>query len=489
MVTASILAIMLIPVFGVADYFMYRPHFAILFGTRLVSLAMSGAILGLLQGRFGRRHPGWLGMALGVEAGLAIAVIPVYLTGVDTSHYVGMALLILSVAAMLPWEPLQLTLLAILLAAMFVTGALLNGVIPSLTGFVTQVSAILVAGAIALVISRLTERVRSWEFAARRALQAASKEKTRLIEHLRQTTAELEMLNYEMEDLLYVSSHDLRAPLINVQGFANEISTGLSDLGAHTSDAPEATAIRTEIQESLRFIQSAVSRMEALIAGLLNVSRIASRTDPTEEVRLQPVVETIIDSFRYQLEQHRIAVNVGHLATVRGDPDRLNQVFSNLVDNAIKYMGESARREIEIGMRNGNGAPPVFFVKDTGPGIPAESQEIVFRLFRRLANGVPGEGLGLTMVRKIIEKHGGRIWIESTPGEGTAFCFTLGSRVRARRGDDAEWEAPGHARPTAAPPSSVLTPIPEPASPCPPTQRPRGRSAPVEQHASNRRRQ
>jgi signal transduction histidine kinase len=437
MMLASILAMVLVPLFGAADYFMYRPHFAILFTARLVSVVVSGVIFGLLRGRFGKRYSSWLGVALGVEAGLAIGGIQVYVTGVATPHYVGVALLILSIAALLPWEPARLALLAVLLAAMFVTLALLNGVIPNVTAFVAQISAILVAAAIAVVVTVLSERLRSREFAARRALQVTSKEKTRLIEHLRQKTAELEILNHDMEDLLYVASHDLRAPLINVQGFANEVSLGLSELRSYTNDIPEAVGLHADIQESLGFIQSAVSRMDALIGGLLNVSRIATRTSPTDEVQLQRVVQKIVESFRYQLEQHRITINVGRLPSVKGDPVRLNQVFSNLVDNAIKYMGESPRREIEIGMRNGNGVPSVLFVKDTGPGIPVESQETVFRLFRRLANGVPGEGLGLTMVRKIIEKHGGRIWIESSPGQGSAFCFTLGSRVQAPRKGEA----------------------------------------------------
>jgi signal transduction histidine kinase len=427
MVIGSLVAMVLIPLFGIADYFTYRPYFAVLFGARLVSLVISAAIFGLLRYRFGRHDPLWLGIALTVEAGLAIAGVPVYVTGIATPHYVSMSLLILSVAALMPWQIFQLAFVAGVLAAMFIGGALLHGSIANANAFMTEVSAILVTGAIALLITDLSERMRSREFAARRELQRASKEKTRLIEHLRQKSAELEMLNQEMEDLLYVASHDLRAPLINVQGFANEVTLGLDELRAHSSEGPDAARIRADIEESLGFIRSAISRMDALIGGLLNVSRVATRTNPTQEVRLQTAVETIIESFRYQLEQQRIAVRVGPLPAVRGDPVRLTQVFSNLVDNAIKYMGDGPRREIEIGLRNGNDTRPTFFVRDTGPGIPAESHDTVFRLFRRLAvNGVPGEGLGLTMVRKIVEKHGGRIWIESSPGQGSTFCFTLG---------------------------------------------------------------
>jgi signal transduction histidine kinase len=426
MLVACLIAGGLVPLFGTTDYFMYRAQFAPLMGARVLSMLASAAVLFLVRSRLGRRHSPALGIALTFEVALAIAVVPVYINGVDTPHYVSVALLILAVAALLPWVASEVVVCAATLAVMFVAGALLHGGLSRTTAFMTQVSAILVTGAIALLIAALSEALRRREFLARRALHASSQEKTRLIEDLRQRKGELERLNQEMEDLLYISSHDLRAPLINVQGFANEVSRGMEGLAPYVRDANEATAWRADIQESLRFIQTAVTRMDGLIGGLLNVSRIATRTHPSEDVCLRSIAEKTVEAFHYQLEQRAITVRLGPLPTVRGDAVRLDQVFSNLVDNAIKYMGDSARREIEIGMRNGRGVP-TFFVKDTGPGIPAESYETVFRLFRRLSSAVPGEGLGLAMVRKIIEKHGGRIWIESAPGEGSTFCFTLGA--------------------------------------------------------------
>jgi signal transduction histidine kinase len=197
----------------------------------------------------------------------------------------------------------------------------------------------------------------------------------------------------------------------------------LADLRKLTTD-PQAAPIYTDIDESLRFIQSAIERMDSLIKALLDLSRISARTNPTETVALQTLMGKIVESFRYQLDHQQIRIEVGTLPSVRGDALRLTQVFSNLIDNAIKYMGKSSQRAIEIGVRHDNGTP-TFFVKDTGPGIPAESQETVFRLFRRLGDAVPGEGLGLTAVRKIVQKHGGRIWVESAAGEGSTFCFTL----------------------------------------------------------------
>lgn len=425
---ASILAMALVPLFGVSDYLEYRADVVTLVGVRVVSACLSGVILLLLRGSLGRRYPSELALVLGLEVGLAIAVVPVAITGADTP-YVSMALLILSLAALLPWTAMRAAFLSTMLTAMFVAGATVHGVVIG-RAFVTQVSAIVVTGAIAMVIARLSDRLRAREFAARRALGAASREKTRLIEDLREKTGALAALNQqwatlneEMEDLLYVASHDLRAPLINVQGFAREVRLSLSDLRGHTDATLEAKTICTDTDESLGFIDSAIQRMDGLIQGLLNVSRITTRTTPTDEVRLQEVVEKIIESFRYQLDQSRIQVTVGTLPTVRGDALRLTQVFSNLIDNAIKYMGDGPRRVIEIGTRSVDG--PTLFVQDSGPGIPVNSQEAVFRLFRRLTSGVPGEGLGLTMVRKIVEKHGGRIWIESTPGQGSTFLFTL----------------------------------------------------------------
>ncbi len=441
---AAWLALILVPVFGVTDYFLYPTHFAALMSLRMASVGCSAAILVLLRTSMGSRYPAYLTMLLAAEVGMAVCGMPVYYTGFQTPHYVTLSLLILSLAILIPWSPRQCAALSGALASMYVVAALLHGPISDVQAFVTQVSAVIAAGLIAVISLSVAERLRRSEFMSRAALQRALQEKSRLVDDLREKTVKLEALNLDMEDLLYVASHDLRAPLINVQGFAREVQLGLADLRDQGIANPEAKVIYDDIEESLRFILSAISRMDSLIGSLLNVSRIATRTNPSEQVALSPMLEKIVESFRYQLDQKRIELRVGGLPAVTGDAVRLNQVFSNLIDNAIKFMGESRRRSIEIGIRNGhangngdrrggerstaNGAgSPIFFVRDSGPGIPAESQDTVFRLFRRLGSTVPGEGLGLTMVRKIVEKHGGRIWIESSPGDGASFCFTLRS--------------------------------------------------------------
>lgn len=426
LVVAAVLGMALVPVFGLGDFFLYPDHVAALLMLRLGCLVITGAVFLLLQSPLGGRHPSWLGITLGVELGVGLAAIPVFIVGYETVHYVSLVLLILSGAVLLPLPPWRAALLSLALAAMYGAAALLRGPVSNVPLLMTQMSAILASGVIALVSMSVTETMRRKEFFMRAALQRASEEKTDLIDSMQEKTRTLAALNKDMEDVLYVASHDLRAPLINVQGFAREVQMGLKDLGAQEPGSPEAKAAFDDVEESLQFILTAIGRMDALIGALLNVSRIGTRTSPTERVALQPMVEKIVESFHYQLEEKKIEVAVGALPVVIGDAVRLNQVFANLVDNAVKYMGESERRQIEVGVRAA-GDGQAFFVRDSGPGISPEHQENVFRLFRRLSNGAPGEGLGLAMVRKIIEKHGGRIWIESAVGQGTTFYFTLGT--------------------------------------------------------------
>jgi signal transduction histidine kinase len=238
-------------------------------------------------------------------------------------------------------------------------------------------------------------------------------------------TGELQAVNREMEDLLYIASHDLRAPLINIQGFAYEARRELERV--METLPPDARRALADVAESLRFVDSSSGKMDTLISALLDVSRIASRDLAIEPVDLGALVHRISDSFRFVLQERGITLTLQPLPTVIADPVRIEQVFSNLIDNAIKYMGDG-RREIEVGcLREATAAR--YYVRDTGMGITAAELPKVFRLFRRgRAIGVPGEGIGLTMVRKIIERHGGRIWIESQEGQGTTVWFTIGER-------------------------------------------------------------
>ncbi len=247
---------------------------------------------------------------------------------------------------------------------------------------------------------------------------------------------QLEAKNLELSDFLYVVSHDLRAPLINLEGFSRALQDNLSTLdglmqmcdgnGAGIRAAQQAwPPLRAEITEALDFILRSVAKMDFLVKGLLELSRIDTRPNQPQAVELNAIVGDILGAMQYNINARGIEVTVEPLPTVVGDAVRLSQLFSNLIDNAIKYMKPRGEARIHIGCQECDDGYR-FFVRDTGLGIRAEDHAKIFRLFTRLCNsGVPGEGIGLTAVKKIVEKHKGRIWVESELGQGSTFWFTL----------------------------------------------------------------
>jgi signal transduction histidine kinase len=244
-------------------------------------------------------------------------------------------------------------------------------------------------------------------------------------------------------------SHDLRAPLINLEGFSRSLQDSLRTLeelmqpslssaegGAHASVRDAWPGLKSEIGESLDFILRSVTRMDGLVRGLLELSRIDRRPQSFEPVDLSATVDEILGTQRYRLSARAIDVAVDPLPTVHGDPIRLGQVFANLIDNAVKYMKAEGEARIHVGCGNG-GELHRFFVRDSGIGIHPNDHARVFRLFTRVANdGSAGEGLGLTAVKKIVEKHGGSVWVESALGEGSTFWFTLPKKSDGRTVDD-----------------------------------------------------
>jgi PAS domain S-box-containing protein len=223
--------------------------------------------------------------------------------------------------------------------------------------------------------------------------------------------------NAELESFAYVASHDLKEPLRGISAYAEML---LEDLG------PVAGA---EERDKLETLVRLCKRMYDLLDSLLELSRVGRAEVAMSEVDAGKVVGDVLEQLRTRLEQEHAQVRVGELPTVHCDRVRLNQIFSNLVVNAIKYNTSDVKR-IEIGAepQADPDAPPVFFVKDNGIGIAERHRDAVFRVFRRLhprdAYG-GGTGIGLAIVKKIIQQHGGRIWLESAPGQGTTFFFTL----------------------------------------------------------------
>ncbi|MBI4341135.1 MAG: HAMP domain-containing protein [Candidatus Omnitrophica bacterium] len=257
---------------------------------------------------------------------------------------------------------------------------------------------------------------------------------------LERSTQELSALNTEMEDLLRVVSHDLRAPLINIQGFSQRLEPlmqqtirTLGQLAAAHRDnglADDLQALKASVEgrfaESLRFISKGVEKMDALLSSLLAVSRVGRKADPLQPNHLDDILTDVLATFDHQLKERAIEIIRHPLPSdVPCRRNEINQVFSNLISNAINFMGPAERRFIEVG---GSAFPDRVecYVRDTGIGINPEDQERVFQMFTRLeAIDTPGEGVGLAYVKKILRSHGGQIWVISQRGQGSTFIFTL----------------------------------------------------------------
>jgi signal transduction histidine kinase len=222
-------------------------------------------------------------------------------------------------------------------------------------------------------------------------------------------TAELEKRNMEMEQFVYTVSHDLRRPLITISGFA-----GLAELDLERGDLEKA-------RESLRAIIRSVEKMDMLLSDVLELSRIGRVINPPEDMPFEILVKDAIDQLSEMIRSRGAEINVAEgMPTVRVDRMRVVEALANLIDNSIKYTGKDKRPVIEIFYRDG-----VFCVRDNSIGIPEKQREKVFELFYKVDPKSDGTGVGLTIVKRIIEVHGGRIWVESDGCSWTAFCFTL----------------------------------------------------------------
>lgn len=225
---------------------------------------------------------------------------------------------------------------------------------------------------------------------------------------------ELQKKNVEIEQFLYTVSHDLRSPLVTIKTF----------LGCLEEDL--AAAHQEHVGKDLEFIHSAAGRMEILLNELLEISRVGRVETSEDVVKFTELVAETLEVVSGQIASRRIKVTVADAQVVlRGDHRRLLQIWQNLLDNAIKYMGDQAAPSIEIGVKEQPGET-AFFVCDNGIGIAPEYQHKVFGMFEQLDSGSSGVGMGLALVKRIVELYGGNIHIESEgKGKGCCFWFTL----------------------------------------------------------------
>ena len=240
-------------------------------------------------------------------------------------------------------------------------------------------------------------------------------ERKRAEEALQRTAHELHEKNAALERFTYTVSHDLKSPLVTIKTFA----------GFLEKDIKNQDAIRME--KDLKFIHGAAEKMGRLLEDLLDLSRIGRKMNPFVNAPLQAVVQEALDLVAGQIAQRGVTIHLtAEPIILHGDRPRLVEVFQNLLDNAIKFMGDQPSPSVEIGTEQIGGSA-VFFVRDNGVGIDPRHHAKLFGLFEKLDPHSEGTGIGLALVKRIIEVHGGKIWAESAgPGQGATFRFTLG---------------------------------------------------------------
>jgi signal transduction histidine kinase len=243
----------------------------------------------------------------------------------------------------------------------------------------------------------------------------------------------LQSKNREIETFVYIVSHDLRAPLVNLQGFVRELEESCKQLKAVIQASPEGGAcwscvmpvLDEEIANALHFISASATKFERLISALLDFSRQGRQVYQPARVNVWELATNAVATFRKAIVEAGAKVKVGNLPSVTADATALGQVFSNLIGNALKYRNPERPLRVEVGGQAEDGIVH-YWVRDNGLGIPEYGKAKLFQIFQRLhPQQAEGEGMGLAIAHRIVERHGGRIWAESQEGEGTTFHFSL----------------------------------------------------------------
>jgi len=239
----------------------------------------------------------------------------------------------------------------------------------------------------------------------------------------------------EMENVLYISSHDLRSPLLNIQGFTDRINKKINEIFIALDNAKTLDDLKNKITDehkkqitsSFNFIQTSAQKMDVLISGLLKLSRLGRVIPQMNNIDMNALLEEIIKILSIKIQEYNVKIEIKKLPNCIGDWNLLNQVFTNLIDNAIKYRKMDTQLVLNISGKIEN-EYIVYCVKDNGIGISKNNIEKIWKLFYRVSNDdkdIEGEGIGLTIVKSIIQKHSGKIWVKSEYDNGSEFYIAL----------------------------------------------------------------
>jgi len=285
------------------------------------------------------------------------------------------------------------------------------------------------AGPVAIVgIADISARRR-----AQAALLHANAELVTANHGLTQANATVRLKSEEVEAFVYIVSHDLRSPVINLQGFARELERGCAELRetVATLQLPDQargrliTLLDEDINGTLPYITASVTKFERLINALLGLSRTGRYPLHPAPIDVAEVVRATLDALRHSIEDAGARITIGVLPQAVADATAVGQILANLIGNALKFGAPDRALLVEIGGA-ADGQHARYWVRDNGRGIPSEAKPRLFQVFQRFHPDVtPGDGIGLATVRRLVERLGGTVWAESEADVGSTFQFTL----------------------------------------------------------------
>jgi signal transduction histidine kinase len=264
-----------------------------------------------------------------------------------------------------------------------------------------------------------------------------------LEERVQERTTDLARANDEIQRFAYIVSHDLRSPLVNIMGFTSELEElggdifrrigSLTHVPADGPPLPDGEIalegpdkqLSDDFSEALGFIKSSIAKMDRLISAILNLTREGRREFQPEKIDTRELIEAIVSTLAHQAAEAQAEIHVAPLPDLVSDRLALEQIFSNLIDNAIKYLKPGVPGEIRIRGRTKLGYA-IFEISDNGRGIDAKDHQRIFDLFRRAGTqDKPGQGIGLAHVRALVRRLGGTMSVSSELNTGSTFTITL----------------------------------------------------------------
>jgi signal transduction histidine kinase len=251
---------------------------------------------------------------------------------------------------------------------------------------------------------------------------------------LQRRAEELAEKHREIKSFTDMVAHDFRTPMVNIKGFAKELNCSVTELQQMVFKVRDVVSgevqadldriIDKEIPEALNYINAAIARMDKMVAGMLESARLGRRKLLAEATDLNKIVGAVVASFSHHIEQRGIKLEIDKLPEIYTDRLAVEQIFGNLIDNAIKFLDPARPGEIKIAYRDG-GKDVIIDIRDNGRGIAPENQPKVFSLYWRESTQEPGDGMGLAYIATLIARLGGTITCQSKLGEGTEMILTL----------------------------------------------------------------